>query len=132
MASITEILAEAFNRVKTEHGVTLSRVDFAVDGDIEFSATGNVVFSSTYDDIPLPPDSRPADATHYGKLGAGGYLYYETPSAVGTDLDDTNRYYKYRNGILFGWHSQLGWGRYVLSKNKKRLNKLVDHLTPLT
>lgn len=53
MTTITEILAEAFNRVKAEHGVTLSRVEYVDTGGVlglNFKAAGSVVTRGRFGD----------------------------------------------------------------------------------
>lgn len=108
MTTITKILAEAFNRVKSEHGVTLSRVEFN-GTDIEFNASGIV---RTVHPVPAP-NAPPEGATHYGSLDGGN-----------------PRYYNYRNGVLLGWGGWVGWCKYV-SLSDATYAELVDQLTPL-
>lgn len=120
MTTITEILAEVFNRVKAEHGVTLSRVEFTTGygalADIEFSATGKTALSSPYGALPPQtpaPNTPPEGATHYGILEGGN-----------------PRYYNYRNGVLLGWSVLAGWCKYV-SLSDTPHSELVNQLTPL-
>jgi hypothetical protein len=122
MTTITEILAEAFNRVKTEHGVTLSRVEF-VDTcgvlGVSFKAAGSVKSCGLWQDAtpPLagqvyatPPSEIPNGATHFG-----------------TVADCENCFWKLDDHQLYMW-SDDKW-HFYFSLNP---NATVATLTPLT
>lgn len=125
--TITEILAEAFNRIKTEHGVTLSRVDFDNSGCVDFSARSNpqvlgVVKRQQWQGIdwagrdvapvPLQPHQIPApkDATHYGTVNV---------------YDDC--FWKFEAGNLYVWDRI--WQLYDDGESAQRT--VDSQLTPL-
>lgn len=107
--TITEILAEAFNRIKTEHGVTLSRVEFAptIGGvGLSFKAAG------CYVELRDPMvESHPDGATHFGPYG-----------------DSDGCYWKFESGELYLWDS-LEW--LLCDDDIKSAQRTVDKLTPL-
>lgn len=123
MVTITELLTEVFNRVKIEHGVVLSRVDFAPASGavgVAFRGVGCskpvasyrvVLQPSPYmgDDLRPPPP----EATHYGSIGGS-----------------TPRYYRFTALGLFGWSVAHGWCPYV-SLSDTTDAELVRQLTPL-
>lgn len=128
MTTITEILADAFNRVKTEHGVTLSRVDFAAAAGgalgLSFKAVGCHVefrdaltvgeeihragFKGTRDTGLVPPDR----ATHVGSIQGGAV-----------------KFWRYEDHTLY-FHDFGNWIKLVALSDAPH-NHLVDELTPL-
>lgn len=111
MTTITEILAEAFSRVKAEHGVTLSRVEFNGAG-IEFSASSGTAPRGKWflDD----GDRRvriPEGATH-------------------TDVPGYHYFYRYVDGSLYIWKQRVGWQMLRFSEPSESL-QLLGRLTAL-
>jgi hypothetical protein len=127
MATITDILAEAFNRVKTEHGVTLSRVEFEHYSDnlagVEFTSTGSVRVVVA----PMPPQLQtvaapppaldtisgpPKNATHVGGVQGGKIAFW-----------------RYEDETLY-FYSLGSWIKLEALTDAPH-NHLVDELTPL-
>lgn len=100
MTTITEILAEAFNRVKAEHGINLSSVDFehysGTLSGVTFKAVGNVQSVYSYPafppqapapipwpqphQMPQPPivhQVDPNDCTHVGSVDVYDDCYWK-------------------------------------------------------
>lgn len=131
MTTITEILADAFNRVKTEHGVTLSRVDFAPAAGgalgLSFKAVGchmesrdpltvgeeihRAGFKGTRDSVDIV--SGPLDrATHVGSIQGGAV-----------------KFWCYEDHTLY-FHDFGNWIKLVAYCDAPH-DSLVDELTPL-
>lgn len=120
MTTITEILAEAFNRVKSEHGVNLSGVEFEHYSDtlsgVTFKAVGNVQPVYSYPSFPPhvpapipwtgPPIAQtvdPNDATHTGSVDV---------------YDDC--YWKFEAGNLYLWDGSGTWNHYDSGESAQR------------
>lgn len=121
MTTITEILAEAFNRIKTEHGVTLSRVDFDSSGRVEFSASSNPqVVGIVKRQQPQGVDwarrdvvsGAPERATHVGSIQGGAV-----------------KFWRYEDHTLY-FHDFGSWMKLAAHCDAPH-NHLVDELTPL-
>lgn len=104
MTTITEILAEAFNRVNAEHGVTLSRVEFN-ESDIEFVGSGSAYYESEPElvemtryqienlRLKLLRQEAPKGATHYGSLNDGNFAYWKAEPGYMACYERTNNFW---------------------------------------
>lgn len=159
MTTITDILAEAFNRVKNEHGVTLSRVEFALASGnlagLSFKAAGvfKLGLSSPYGVMP-PLAPVPFPTQHYDDKTSQSFTLSDISIIPGESTDEQfvqapspapapegathygsldggdPSYYRYAHGVL-GWYIGDGlWGPYITHSDATDA-ELVEQLTAL-
>lgn len=139
MTTITEILAEAFNRVKAEHGVTLSRVEYehysgSLSG-VNFSADGVVNMGYPPSGMPqvpyngpLPPGPIPLLQPH--QMPPPPITQHVDPITQHVDPIDATHigsvdiyddcYWKFEGGRLYVWDGVERWMLYDAGESAQR------------
>lgn len=132
MTTITELLTEVFNRVKSEHGVVLSRVDFSpASGTVGVAFRGVGCSRSVVYNGPLPPPNFPSPPPQvaYGGPLPPVPMSWPRPHPVPAppivhrvDPNDATHvgsvevyddcYWKFEDGRLYLWDGSGDWWYY--------------------